>query len=191
MPSSCCASSANSIGSSLNTSRQNPDTIIDTACSAREPALLQVEDLVLADLRRRRLVLDRRRVVADLDVRERVRAAAVADEHRVALRVVARARRLRQHLHAAAIRVVALARRDSLRDDRSTSCCCRCGSSSCPCPPAACCSRRPRSRTRRPTSSPWRITLGYFHVIADPVSTCVHEIFDFRPDALPRFVTKL
>ena len=32
---------------------------------------------------------------------------------------------------------------------------------------------------------------GYFHVIADPVSTCVHEIFEFLPAHLPRFVTKL
>ena len=35
------------------------------------------------------------------------------------------------------------------------------------------------------------MTLGYFHVIAEPVSTCVHEIFEFFPSALPRFVTKL
>src|SRR6202171_5610318 len=41
MPSSCCASTANSIGSSLNTSRQNPLTIIDTACSALTPRCLQ------------------------------------------------------------------------------------------------------------------------------------------------------
>src|ERR671938_607448 len=32
---------------------------------------------------------------------------------------------------------------------------------------------------------------GYFHVIAEPVSTCVHEIFEFFPAHLPRFVTKL
>src|SRR5882762_10542430 len=41
MPSSCCASTANSIGSSLNTSRQKPLTIIDTACSALTPRCLQ------------------------------------------------------------------------------------------------------------------------------------------------------
>src|SRR6202011_2985792 len=41
MPSSCCASTANSMGSSLNTSRQNPLTIIDTACSALTPRCLQ------------------------------------------------------------------------------------------------------------------------------------------------------
>ena len=29
---------------------------------------------------------------------------------------------------------------------------------------------------------------GYFQVIADPVSTCVQEIFEFTPAHLPRFV---
>jgi hypothetical protein len=38
--------------------------------------------------------------------------------------------------------------------------------------------------------SPWRITDGYFQVIAEPVSTCVQLIFAFS-NALPRFVTKL
>src|SRR5262249_31108307 len=40
-------------------------------------------------------------------------------------------------------------------------------------------------------SSPCRMQLGYFQVIAEPVSTCVQEIFDRRPTHLPRFVTKL
>src|SRR2546430_2560272 len=39
--------------------------------------------------------------------------------------------------------------------------------------------------------SPWRMQPGYFHVIADPVSTCVHEIFEFLPRHAPRLVTKL
>src|SRR6476620_10425205 len=39
--------------------------------------------------------------------------------------------------------------------------------------------------------SPCKITLGYFHVIAEPVSTCVHEIFEFTPTHFPRLVTKL
>src|SRR5687768_9815040 len=82
-----------------------------------EAALLQVEDLVLADLRRAGLVLDDRVLVRHLDVREGVRAAAVPHEHGVALRVVARAVRLRQHLHLAAVRVVPLARADPLRHD--------------------------------------------------------------------------
>src|SRR6185437_9938111 len=83
-----------------------------------QSARLQIEDLVLADLRRRRFVLDDRAVVADFDVWERVRAAAVADEHRVALGVVAGALGPRQHLYASAIRVVALAGRNALGDDR-------------------------------------------------------------------------
>ena len=33
--------------------------------------------------------------------------------------------------------------------------------------------------------------LGYFHVIDDPVSTCVHDMFEFFPIHNPRFVTKL
>src|ERR1041385_7006169 len=31
---------------------------------------------------------------------------------------------------------------------------------------------------------------GYFHVIAEPVSTWVQEILELRPAHLPRFVTK-
>src|SRR5215212_6228586 len=83
----------------------------------RDAALLEVEQLLLADARGRRLVLDARRVVHHLDVGERVRARAAADEHRVALRVVARALRAGKNLDEAAVRVVRLARRDALRDD--------------------------------------------------------------------------
>src|SRR5256885_3326707 len=39
--------------------------------------------------------------------------------------------------------------------------------------------------------SPWRMQPGYFHVIADPVSTCVHEIFEFLPRHARRLVMKL
>ena len=41
------------------------------------------------------------------------------------------------------------------------------------------------------TLSPRRIQLGYFHVIADPVSTCVHEMRERAPRQSPRLVTKL
>src|SRR5439155_26976165 len=47
-----------------------------------------------------------------------VRAAAVADQQRVALRVVARAYGTRLHPHEPAIGVLAMPRRDALRDDR-------------------------------------------------------------------------
>ena len=39
--------------------------------------------------------------------------------------------------------------------------------------------------------SPCKIQLGYFQVIADPVSTCVQEILEFFPLQAPLFVTKL
>ena len=57
-----------------------------------EAPLPAIEQLVLADLRGRGLVFDGGGGVARLDVRERVGAAAVADEQRVALGVVARVR---------------------------------------------------------------------------------------------------
>src|SRR5207244_2605130 len=72
----------------------------------RETALTTVKDLVLADLRRRRFVLDFGGRVLDLEVRKGVRPALVADEQRVALRVVARPARLFGDLDQAAIRVL-------------------------------------------------------------------------------------
>src|SRR5882672_6861459 len=61
-----------------------------------EAALPAVEQLILADLRRGGFVLDARGTVARFDVRERVRAALVAEQQRVALRVIARAMCSRQ-----------------------------------------------------------------------------------------------
>ena len=49
---------------------------------------------------------------------KRVRPAVRADQHRIALRIVARVLGLRHHLHQAAITVVRFAGRNSLRDDR-------------------------------------------------------------------------
>src|SRR5262249_31554644 len=85
----------------------------------REAALLAIEDLVLADLRRRSLVLHLRGAVAHLQVRERVRAAAVAQQQRVALRIVAGVDRPLHDLHQAAVAVLPAPRRDALRDDRA------------------------------------------------------------------------
>ncbi|CST19545.1 Uncharacterised protein [Shigella sonnei] len=39
--------------------------------------------------------------------------------------------------------------------------------------------------------SPRKMQLGYFHVIADPVSDCVHDILLFSPSHKARLVTKL
>src|SRR6266705_973787 len=38
--------------------------------------------------------------------------------------------------------------------------------------------------------SPCRMQPGYFQVIAEPVSTCVHEILEFAPAHFPRHVHK-
>src|SRR5215831_7809455 len=81
-------------------------------------ARLEIKDLILTDLRRRRLVLHLRGGVADLDVREGVRAAFVADQERIALRVIARVVRLSQNLDLAAVAVLSVPGRDTLGDDR-------------------------------------------------------------------------
>src|SRR5205823_11981429 len=82
-----------------------------------QSALAAIELLVLADLRGRRLVLDLGRGIAHLDVGHGVRAATVADQERVALRVVARRLGPRLHPHEPAIGILPAAGRDALRDD--------------------------------------------------------------------------
>src|SRR6478672_6605914 len=82
-----------------------------------EPALLEVEDLVLADLGGRGLVLHAGGRVLYVDVRKRVRAAPVADEHRVALRVVPRAVGSGHDPHQPAVASLSLSGADALRDD--------------------------------------------------------------------------
>src|ERR1700732_4084919 len=79
-----------------------------------EPALPAIEQLVLADLRGRRLVLDPGRGIAHLDIGHSVRAAPVTNQQRVALRVVARALRPRLHAHETAIGVLSAAGRYAL-----------------------------------------------------------------------------
>src|SRR5688500_14950698 len=71
-----------------------------------ETALLEVEDLVLADLRGGGLVLHLRGRVQHLDVGEGVRAALVAEQQRVALRVVARVLRVLADADEAAVGVL-------------------------------------------------------------------------------------
>src|SRR3954451_8643022 len=56
----------------------------------RQAALAAVEELVLADLRRCRLMLDAGRGVAHLNIGNGMRAVSFADQQRVALRLVAR-----------------------------------------------------------------------------------------------------
>src|SRR6202008_2433644 len=56
---------------------------------------------------------------AHFHVRERVRAALVAHQQRIALGEVARVDRARQHLHQAAIAVLAVTGGNPFRDDRA------------------------------------------------------------------------
>src|SRR5205085_4444634 len=59
------------------------------------------------------------RGIAHVDVREGVCAAAIADQQRVALRIVARAFGSGRHVNEPAIALLAFARRDALGDDRA------------------------------------------------------------------------
>src|SRR5882724_4127112 len=86
-----------------------------------QPALAAVEQLILADLRSRRLVLDPGRGIAYLDVGHGVRATALADQQRIALRVVARVLRPRLHPHETAIGVLSASGGDPFGDDRRPS----------------------------------------------------------------------
>src|SRR5713226_4425272 len=82
-----------------------------------QPPLPQVEELILADLRGGSLMLHAGAGVPHLDVREGVGTALVANQKRVALRVVARASGPLQDLHLTSIGVLAVASRDALCDD--------------------------------------------------------------------------
>ena len=82
-----------------------------------DPPLAAVEQLVLADLRRRRLVFDLGGGVLHLDVRERVGAAVGAEQQRVAAGVVPGSLGRAQHLDQPPVGVLAVPGRDRLRDD--------------------------------------------------------------------------
>src|SRR3546814_36643 len=87
-----------------------------------DAALAAKEELVLADLRGRRLMLDPGRAVLAFDIGEGVRAAAVADEQAVALGVVTRPLRLRRHADESAVGVLRASRRNALRASGRASC---------------------------------------------------------------------
>src|SRR5213595_2041510 len=84
-----------------------------------DAAGLAVEELILADLRRRRLVLHLGRRLLDLDVRERERGARRPDQEGVALGVVPGVRRALVDLYTTAVRVPSVPGGDALRDDRA------------------------------------------------------------------------
>src|SRR5690606_25073414 len=85
----------------------------------RDAAAQAIEELVVPDLRGCRLVFDARGGVAHLQIGERVRAATIAHEQRVALREVTGVRRFRQDLHEPAIAILAVAGGDAFGDDRA------------------------------------------------------------------------
>src|SRR5260370_9384130 len=81
-----------------------------------EPPLPQVEELVFTDLRGGRFMLHAGSGIPHLDVREGVGTALVADQKRVALRVVACPGGALHDLYLTSIGVLAVAGRDALGD---------------------------------------------------------------------------
>src|SRR5438093_5291622 len=79
-----------------------------------KPSLLAIEDLILAYFGRGRFVLDLGCRVLDFEIRKRVRTALVADQQRIALRVVTRVGGASEHLYHAAIRVLTVTGRNAL-----------------------------------------------------------------------------
>src|SRR5687768_7119742 len=76
---------------------------------SRESPLPAVEDLILANFRRRRLVLHPGGAVLDFEIGKGMRAALIADQQRVALRVVAGPARPLGNLHQPAIGILTVA----------------------------------------------------------------------------------
>src|SRR6266567_4694843 len=74
-----------------------------------QPPLLQIKQLILANLRSGGLVFHVSRRVLDFDVRKRVCAALIANQQRVALGVIARPFRSFQYLHHASIGILSVA----------------------------------------------------------------------------------
>lgn len=89
-----------------------PDSVL-----GRDPPLLEIKQLLLADLARRRLVLDARARVADRDVRVGVGRRGVADQHRVALGEVARPRGGGQDRDSPSVDVSRFPGADAFADD--------------------------------------------------------------------------
>jgi hypothetical protein len=81
------------------------------ASSKLMPRVLAIEELIFADLAGAGFVLGPAGGVAHLDVRHRVRAAFVAQQQAVALRVIPRVGRAFENLHQAAIGVLPECRR--------------------------------------------------------------------------------
>src|SRR5207237_8167665 len=88
---------------------------------SRKTALAQIEHLVFANLRRGSFVLHAVAGIAHVNVRERMRTALVADQERIALRVITSASRAFQNLDLPTFRVQPVSSRNALRHNRATS----------------------------------------------------------------------
>src|SRR6185437_7625086 len=81
--------------------------------------LLAIEELVFADFGRGRLMLHLGGGLVHFDAGKGMRSALVAHKQRIALRIVARADGAAGDFHFAAVAVLAVARGNSLRQDRA------------------------------------------------------------------------
>src|SRR5208337_4033656 len=81
----------------------------------RKPALHAKKQLVLGDFRSRCLMFELRAGIFRFDIRHRMGTAGIADEQRIAICEIARARGLPMRRNLTAIGVLRSARRDSLR----------------------------------------------------------------------------
>ena len=111
-------------------------------------------------------MLHRSRRIRDDHIGEGMRPALIAEQQAVALTIVTRIDGVRTHLHESAVRILAMTGGDSFRYNTR----------------ARVLSDMNHLRARigllvvvRHCLSPRRIQEGYFHVMAEPVSTCVHD----------------
>jgi hypothetical protein len=119
-----------------------------------------------------------------------VGAAVGADQQRVALRVVARALGAGVHAHQAAVAVLRVAGADALGDDAAAGVAADVDHLGAGVRLLEVVGHGDRVELAA-ESSPRSITLGYFQVMAEPVSICVQAMRERWPAHRPRLVTKL
>ena len=109
-----CASTANSIGSCCKTSRTKPLTIRAVASSAESPRCMQKNSWSSEIFEVVASCSNCRAGIFQFDIRHRMGAAGMADEQRIAICEISRARGLPMRRNLTAIGVLRSARRDSL-----------------------------------------------------------------------------
>ncbi len=101
-----CASTANSIGKLLKDIANEAIDDQSRRFFGRKPALHAIEQLVFGYFRSRRFMFELRARVLRFDVGHRMRAAGIADQKRIAIGEIARARRLAMRRDLAAIGIL-------------------------------------------------------------------------------------